>query len=253
MQHAGRRSCNEATAAPVCSGTRIDRATPAAPCNPAVTRHIAAGNLDIPHCASSMNHQLCYLENMSVPALREHMSAIRKLFIDLLTLQAKVPSSARFQLFLEAERKPPSADTVSIELFSLFSTTVSNETKARRDSACLLGEALLDFKLLCDSERNQAPLHTMQSANTAPTPPIPSARQMETTVPHPATVGNTEEGQITAQPSHRTSNPDTSSQHTTTDRNNSAQADVDDDPDGDISSGWVVAPPHISAEMVLPV
>lgn len=91
-----------------------------------LARLLAAPTLDIPHCASRLNHQLRYLENMSVPELRVHTAAVRKLFMDLLHIQSQMPSTTRFHLLMENERTAPSADAVDIEWFSLFSTTVSN-------------------------------------------------------------------------------------------------------------------------------
>lgn len=121
-----------------------------------VNRDFVRGNLDTPHCATRLNQQLRYLENMSVPELNSHVSTFQKLFIDLLQLQTNLSRTARLHLLLEWETTLPSADIVNTELLSLFSTTVSNETQKRRKGTSLLGQLLFDFKLLCDYERIQS-------------------------------------------------------------------------------------------------
>lgn len=183
----------------------------------------------------------------------------------LLRLQIKVPSRARFHLLLEAERTLSSSDTVNIELLSLFSTTVSNETDGRRKSTCLLGESLLDFKLHCESERvgdvDPAQPHvrpvTVRPQQPLSHPPVsnaPVSNEVAQPVSEPSHSHSQSPPPIDQNDQSPPENMPTSNSDVGTHDQNAA--DVDDDPDSmmedNINSGWVVAPDEISAKMDLP-
>lgn len=119
----------------------------------AFVRALQGRTLNIPHAMTRFSQQLKYIENLTAPGLREHIPSLRKLFLSMLTLQVKLPSSFRFHFLLESEHpKEDSSEFTNIDLFSIFSSTVLTETSDRRKSVSILGELLVDFKMMCNAE-----------------------------------------------------------------------------------------------------
>lgn len=190
--------------------------------------------LPVPHSITRLNQQLRYIENMNVPDLNHHTTKLRKIFVDLLHLQVDLPAHTRFHLLLESEQRTNSPGKVTnVDLFSLFSTTISTETTARRDSICLLGELLVDFKLLCESEgsappTNPSPAHTVNNAHNG------SSSHSNQTIP--GTVSPLPNTVETAAPS----------------QGDSTSHDECDDDCEDYNNEWFVAPDEVMAKMQLP-
>lgn len=110
--------------------------------------------MPIPHIKSRLAQQLKYIENMNVRDLAQHSPSFRKIFMKLLHLQVKLPDNTRLYLLLESEHPPVSGNTISdFDLFSLFSTTIYNESKDHRENVDELGELLVDFKANCGVPR----------------------------------------------------------------------------------------------------
>lgn len=178
--------------------------------------------------------------------LRGEVSTLRRLFMELLNLQGRIPSSARLHLLLEADRTPATSETLNVELFSLFSTTVSNETTARRNSTCLLGEALMNFRLHCDSDRFE-PLTERRAADTALVPPDPQHSNQSNSVataPVPVALGTTTHPEHGSAAENVIPHNSTGPSHPVHD-----SQEGDDDPDevvdGNIKADWVVAPREV--------
>lgn len=225
--------------------------------SPAMARALSSGNLDIPHCASRLRQQLQYLKNMSVRKLRGEVSTLRRSLMDLLNLQGRIPSSARLHRFIEADRTTSTSETINVELFSMFSTTVSNETTARRNSTSLLGEALLDFRLNCDSDRVE-PLcerhATARKNRSVQRNPQPSS------LPKPPSSSNAEPRTVQASSDRTAEHPEHQGPNNNPlpsnriDDTPERTREVDDDPDevldGDMNAEWVLAPGEVRSKMV---
>lgn len=86
---------------------------------------------------------------MTIPSVSPHIAELKKLFLALLDLQLNVGKKARFHLLLETEDDGQfSSRYTSVNLLSLFSSSLSAETPSRREGLRELGELLVDFKLL---------------------------------------------------------------------------------------------------------
>lgn len=126
--------------------------------------------LYIPHLAPRVTAQLNYLEHNRVSQLRDHTAAVKTIYNDLLQLQLKLSDTARFHLFFESEHSAVTTGTsrvTSVDLFSIFSPTVSTESHSRRDNICTIREVLVDFKHLCDADRT-TPVHSRSSDPAQP-------------------------------------------------------------------------------------
>lgn len=87
-----------------------------------------------------------------------------------------MPSSNRFHLLFEVQSTEDNSNITNIDLFSLFSTTVSSETKDMREATCRLGESLVDFNLCCDFDCDYSNTsgRTPAQSTSAPTSTAPS-------------------------------------------------------------------------------
>lgn len=155
----------------------------------AFIRALQGRTFNIPHAITRLGQQFKYVENLTDPTLRDHIPALRKIFLGMLSLQVKLPSSHRFHILLETEHpSEESAEFNHIDLFSLFSSTVSTETSDCRSSVSILGELLVDFKFMCDSEGSSAVHNTgTQSAVNVP-------RQISD--PSPPSTDNSIQGEV---------------------------------------------------------
>lgn len=105
-----------------------------------VHRVFRGRTLPIPHAKARLAHQLKYIENLAVTDLAPRSAALRKILMDLLHLQLKIPTTARLHLLLESDNTSESSKTMStFDLYSLFSTTISTETKSCRETVSELG------------------------------------------------------------------------------------------------------------------
>lgn len=110
----------------------------------------------IPRIETRLAAQLNYIDDSRVSRLQQHTQAVKRFFNELLQLQLSLPDSARFHLFFESEHTPVTKGTkkiTSVDLFSLFSSTVSTESRSRRYNICDIGEVLVDFRNLCEADR----------------------------------------------------------------------------------------------------
>lgn len=136
--------------------------------NTAWQRILQTNTSYIPHFATRIAAQMRYIDNSCVSQLRQHTHAVKKIFTDILQLQLKLPESARLHLLFESEHVPSAVGTPqfkTVDLFSLFSPTVSTESENRRDNISMLGELLVDFKHITDSDRHSAPPQTTATSN----------------------------------------------------------------------------------------
>lgn len=133
------------------SSTRPNqRTSSSAPSSPAVARAFIGRIYIIPHAQTRFTHQLRYIERISLPHLRNHTSAVLKIFLDLLHLQLRFPPSIRFQLLMGYQDETATSESLSaIDIFSMYSPTVSMESEQRRTTVSSLAEILVQFKLLC--------------------------------------------------------------------------------------------------------
>lgn len=131
--------------------------------------------------------QLKNIENMNVPDISQHFQALRKIFVDLLHLQIKMPDSMRLYLLLESDQPPRSPNTISdIDLYGLSSTTISTESKDHRDSVSELDEILVDFKANCDvldQDRNADPSPSAEGNGSNDSSMQESGRLTRTPIP----------------------------------------------------------------------
>lgn len=139
------------------SAVRPASASSVNPSSSGVQRLLATKSLDIPHFDARVSAQMRYIETACMSALSAHTNSVKKIFMDLLHLQLKLPPMSRYHLLYESEQSPGTNTDSSIftayDLFSLFSPTISTETRDRRDNIAMIGEVIADFKLLCTEER----------------------------------------------------------------------------------------------------
>lgn len=102
---------------------------------------------------------------MQVPELRPHTTAPRKIFLDILHIEKKLAQSDRFHLLFELEHPSNSSNMTTIDQFTLFSKTVSNESAPRREGTLLLGELLVDFNIMCNKESSTPSVRPMQAGS----------------------------------------------------------------------------------------
>lgn len=121
--------------------------------NAAFLRALQGRSFDIPNDITRFNQQLKYIKILTVPQLKDYVPELQKLFLGMLALQVNLPSSHRFHSLLETEYpSAASSEFKNIDLFRLFSSTVSTETRDLRNSVSIMVELLVDFKLICNSE-----------------------------------------------------------------------------------------------------
>lgn len=115
----------------------------------AIRRVLSGTHLPSVDADKRLSQQLRYVENINIPELKSHSTALRKFFLDILRLQREVPTRGRFHLLYESQQPTSSShEVVKMEFHSLFSTTICGETEDHRDTTRLLGELLLDFNCL---------------------------------------------------------------------------------------------------------
>lgn len=218
----------------------------------ALHRLIENSSSNIPHFASRVAAQLTYIENSRVSRLRDHTAALKRIFHELLQLQLKLPDTGRFHLLFESQNgsvTTSAARVTSVDLFSIFSPTVSTETHERRDNICTMGEVLVDFKKICDAERPLPP-PTTTSAPLEPSTTRSAAHGVSpTTVQSDAASAgqlNATTG-VTAQPSPSTSQDRPQQANGEDD----GEIDIDGD-DSSLQQKWFTVPQTVLDRMLLP-
>lgn len=138
----------------------------------AVQRALSNKRMSIPHAATRLHHQLRYVENISISELKEHVPAIRTIFLDILQLQLKLEPNARLHLLLESDHPTPSGDSTisTTDLLTLFSPTISSESRAQRDANAIIAEALVDFKLIWGTDAVRQVDTPIETPDSRPAP-----------------------------------------------------------------------------------
>lgn len=101
--------------------------------------------------------------------LSEQIVSVERIFSELLQLQLKFPYTGRFHFLFESQNSTVTTNAArragvirrltSVDLFSIFSPTVSTESHERRDKICTIGGALVYFKHISDSDRKVLPMN----------------------------------------------------------------------------------------------
>lgn len=224
------------------------RRTPSQSATVAVHKAMQGSPFMLPQAKARLSQQLRYIENHNVTALKSHTSALRKLFVDTLQLQMKLPPNYRFHILFESESSSDTTTDLSqVDLFTLFSPTISNDTPARREINCLLGELLTDSKLQCYSEvsDNLTPPVPDQTPPTPPRTPSTPATAQATTANHPQ-VGPSQSEQPHTPATQRTVCPTAGSQQPQVAQQ--LNATVQDPLPGERA----MAPDRVMAKMTLP-
>lgn len=222
-------------------------------------RLLNSANYDIAHFDPRITAQMRYIDKSSISGLSGHTAAVKRLFMSLVDLQLKLPPTSRFHLFFEREHSSGSTQSefTAYDLFSLFSPTVSTESRDRRGNISMIGEIIAEFKLLCDSERpspsneqHTSSMHTAVEAQghactTTPNNPPDVRRKL---------ISNTDRGSSLPQP---TASPDDRERHCATHTGTAAtgaSTDADDDYDdaADLNQDWFIPDEALLAKKTLP-
>lgn len=136
-----------------------------------VQRLLNTNNYSIPHFDARVRSQMRYIENSCISGISDHVAAVKKIFMLLLHLQLRLPPTSRLHLLFESEHRPQSSSPsnssghTAYDLFSLFSPTISTESRARQDNISMIGEVIADYSILCNTER-----HTSSPQPGTPSP-----------------------------------------------------------------------------------
>lgn len=96
-----------------------------------------------------IHHQQCYLDHLSSTPLSEHIENIKSIFTSLKDIQASCAPTIRLHFFAEMDISSGSeegSNTMTSELVTLFSPTVSLESPARSNAILPIAESLSVFQ-----------------------------------------------------------------------------------------------------------
>lgn len=122
--------------------------------------------------------QLKYVQNCHVPPLSSVSTDMRKGFMQLLNFQVKLSKSARLHIIMETDQSvADSSKIATVDLYHIFSPTISIDSVPGRKTLMRVGEGLAVFKLLANTVQVQRPL---LPSTTSPSVDTPSANQRQT-------------------------------------------------------------------------
>lgn len=171
----------------------------------------------------------------------------------------KLPQTGRFHLLFESENSPSSSNgkVTASDLFSIFSPTVSTESDNRRDTICLFGELLVDFKHICESERGHdaAREHTTDGlgdplqTNSRLTPNVRPSTYRPAACPQfrydDVITDNGHDSSTTSTPADTDASSHGEQPH-------HARHTSDNDPDDPSTANWFLPPDYVISQMSLP-